>query len=152
ISTYNYFGGAIGGPAIRNKTFFFFDFLRTTDHRGLLNRFQLPTADFRSGDFGAALANPKSISSSYSGPVAVYDPTSGRPDGSGRTPFALNQIPSSQISPIAQKLLALIPLPNLSGYGTNFTQNGNLIRESNSFDTKIDHNPTANDRVAVRYS
>src|SRR6185312_17412758 len=73
----NYFGGTIGGPIIKNKTFFFYDFLRTTDHRGLLNRFQLPTNDFRNGDFSAALTNPRSISSSYTGPVAVYDPLSG---------------------------------------------------------------------------
>src|SRR3954470_14675693 len=124
VSTYNYFGGSIGGPVIKNKTFFFFDFLRTTDHRGLLNRFQLPTLDFRAGDFSRALTNPASISSSYRGPVVVYDPLSGRPDGSGRVPFVGNVIPDSRISPIARRILALIPSPNLAGYGTNFVQNG----------------------------
>src|SRR3954464_15935247 len=119
VSTYNYFGGSIGGPVIKNKTFFFFDFLRTTDHRGLLNRFQLPTLDFRAGDFSRALTNPASISSSYRGPVVVYDPLSGRPDGSGRVPFVGNVIPDSRISPIAKRILALIPAPNLAGYGTN---------------------------------
>jgi len=152
VTTYNQFGGVIGGPVIRNRTFFFFDYQRTTDHRGLLNRFQLPTADFRSGDFSAALTNPKAISSSYTSPVVVYDPLTGKPDGSGRTPFDQNRIPLARISPIGQKLLALIPSPNLPGYGTNYTQNGKLIRESNSLDTKIDENPTANDRVAIRYS
>src|SRR3954453_16106959 len=96
VSTYNYFGGSIGGPVIKNKAFFFFDFLRTTDHRGLLNRFQLPTAGFRAGDFSRALTDPRSISSSYSGPVVVYDPLSTtRTDGSGRLPFAGNIIPEN---------------------------------------------------------
>jgi Carboxypeptidase regulatory-like domain len=152
VSTYNYFGGTIGGPVIKNKTFFFFDFLRTTDHRGLLNRFQLPTNDFRNGDFSAALTNPRAISSSYTGPVVVYDPLTGRPDGSGRTAFPGNRIPDSRISPIARRILALIPAPNLAGYGTNFVQNGLFVRESNSMDIKIDHNAGERDRFAIRYS
>jgi hypothetical protein len=152
VSTYNYFGGTIGGPIRKNTTFFFFDFLRTTDHRGLLNRFQLPTMDFRNGDFSAALTNPRSISSSYTDAVVVYDPLTGQPDGSGRTPFTGNRIPDSRISPIAKKILALIPAPNLAGYGTNFVQNGNIVRESNSLDTKIDHNAGEKDRISVRYS
>jgi len=153
VSAYNYFGGTIGGPVFKNKTFFFFDFLRTTDHRGLLNRFQLPTSDFRAGDFSRALTDPRSISSSYSGPVVVYDPLSTtRTDGSGRIPFVNNRIPDSRISPIARRLLGMIPGPNLPGYGTNFTQNGSLIRNSNSMDIKVDHNASEKDRFAVRYS
>jgi hypothetical protein len=152
VTTYNYFGGTIGGPVWKNKAFFFFDYLRTTDHRGLLNRFQLPTDDFRAGNFSKALSNPSSISSSYKGPVVVYDPSTGLSDGSGRTPFAGNIIPAARISPIAQSLLALIPSPNLPGYGTNFIENGSLIRDSNSFDVKVDYNATENDRFAFRYS
>ncbi|MDQ6705797.1 MAG: TonB-dependent receptor, partial [Acidobacteriota bacterium] len=150
--TYNYFGGTVGGPVIRNKTFFFFDYLRTTDRRGQVNRFVLPTNDFRSGDFSLALTNPKAISSGYSAPVVVYDPRTGNPDGSGRTVFPGNIIPDSRISPIAKKLLALIPQPNLPGYGTNFSQNGGLRRDVNSMDIKVDHNATDHDRASVRYS
>ena len=152
VTTYNYFGGTIGGPVIKNKTFFFFDYLRTTDRRGQINRFVIPTPDFRAGDFSAAITNPKAISSGYSGPVAVYDPLTGNPDGSGRTPFSGNQIPDSRISPISKKLLALIPAPNLGGYGTNFSQNSTFSRDVNSMDIKIDHNATERDRIAVRYS
>jgi hypothetical protein len=152
VSTYNYFGGTIGGPVIKNKTFFFFDFLRTTDHRGILNRFQLPTTDFRNGDFSLALTNPRAISSSYTAPVVVYDPLTGRPDGSGRTAFPGNRIPENRISPISRRILELIPTPNLAGYGTNYVQNGAFIRESNSLDIKIDHNAGEKDRFAIRYS
>jgi outer membrane receptor protein involved in Fe transport len=151
VTTYNYFGGTVGGPVIKNKTFFFFDYLRTTDRRGQINRFVLPTADFRQGDFSLALTNPKAISSGYSSAVAVYDPATGNPDGSGRSVFPGNKIPAARISPIPLKLLALIPQPNLGGYGTNFSQNSTFSRDVNSMDIKIDHNASDKNRFAVRY-
>ncbi|MBV9084281.1 MAG: carboxypeptidase regulatory-like domain-containing protein, partial [Acidobacteriaceae bacterium] len=40
----NYFGGTIGGPIIKNKMFFFFDFLRTTDHESQFQRLAVPSA------------------------------------------------------------------------------------------------------------
>jgi len=51
-------------------------------------------------------------------------------------------------------VLSLIPSPNISGAGTgtNYDQNGSLLKHSNNFDVKIDHNQTNNDRLSVRYS
>jgi hypothetical protein len=43
LTVYNYFGGTIGGPVIKNKTFFFGDYLRVTDHRGQTDRLTIPS-------------------------------------------------------------------------------------------------------------
>ncbi|MBI3208491.1 MAG: TonB-dependent receptor [Candidatus Solibacter usitatus] len=139
ITTYNYFGGTFGGPIRKNRTFFFGDILRITDYRGQGNRFQIPTADFRSGNFSG-------------GPTIIYDPNTGNPDGTARTPFAGQQIPDSRISSFSKKILALVPGTNLPGYGTNFDKNTTLVKTTSSFDVKIDHNHSEKDRISGRYS
>ena len=48
-------------------------------------------------------------------PNPVYDPATGNGDGSGRTPFPGNLIPSGRIAPAALKLEAITPLPNVAG-------------------------------------
>ncbi|MBM3811655.1 MAG: TonB-dependent receptor [Acidimicrobiia bacterium] len=139
VTTYNYVGGTLGGPIVRNKTFYFGDYLRIWDRRGQGNRFTLPTGQFRNGDFSGAT-------------TLIYDPATGVPDGARRQPFAGNRLPASRITPLSQKVMALVPLPNLPGTGVNFDQNSVLSKDTDSFDVKIDHNQTENDRITVRYS
>jgi outer membrane receptor protein involved in Fe transport len=159
-STYNYYGGTIGGPIIKNKTFFFFDLLRIDDHRGQFNRLTVPTDGFRVGDFSAAGVN-------------IYNPYTGNLDGTGRTQFQCdasgnplipnaqgiqatgtpcNKIPAQLISPIANKLIALVPHANLSGLTNNYTHNTLFTKANTAFDVKIDHNLRKNDRLAFRFS
>lgn len=143
-TTYNYYGANLGGPIFKNKTFFFMDFLRISDHRGQFNTFTLPTADFRSGDFSAS-------------PTVIYDPATGNPDGSGRQQIScngrLNVICPNRISPIARNILALVPLPpSGAGFSANFRENTHFRKTTNSFDVKIDHNISQKDRLSYRYS
>jgi outer membrane receptor protein involved in Fe transport len=141
-TTYNYYGGTIGGPIIKNKTFFFFDLLRISDIRGQFNQLTVPTDAFRNGDFR--------------GSNNIYDPTTGNANGTGRQQFSFagnaNVIDPARISPIAKKILALIPHANLPGLTNNYTQNTQLRKTPNSFDVKLDHNLRVNDRLAFRFS
>ena len=52
----NQFGGTVGGPIRKNKTFFFFD-LQFTSQRGTqpFTNFTVPIAEFRQGDFSRIL-------------------------------------------------------------------------------------------------
>ena len=141
-TTYNYYGGTIGGPIIKDKTFFFFDLLRISDIRGQFNQQSVPTDAFRNGDFR--------------GQPPIYDPTTGNPNGTGRAQFScngvLNVICPNRITPITQNVLALIPHANRSGLTNNYVQNTQLRKTPNSFDVKIDHNFRPIDRLAFRYS
>jgi len=143
VTTYNYYGGNFGGPIRRNRTFFFGDFLQIKDRRGDGFIISVPTTPFRAGDFSSVLPR-----------VVIYDPTTGSRDtGVGRQPFANNRIPDSRISPIAQKILALAPLPNLgSDIINNYASSTSRIKDSNSFDIKVDHQQTDKDRFSARYS
>ena len=135
-------GFTLGGPMKRNKLFFFGDFVRTNDDSGRLTRDNVPEAAFRNGDFSSA-------------PTKIYDPLTGNPDGTGRTPFPNNQIPSDRISPIAKRLLDQIPLPNIPGArpgAVNFEQPYVREKRTNQGDVKITYQLAANDLVSVRYS
>jgi hypothetical protein len=144
VTTYNYYGFNLGGPIRKNKTFIFGDYLGLKDRRGDSYVLTVPNQDYRNGDFSSALSSG----------VVIYNPLTGDPKtGAGRQPFANNKVPDTLISPIAKKILAMIPLPN---NGTQLTNNyaTSTVRkkDSESFDIKVDHNQTEKDRFSARYS
>ncbi len=141
--TYNYFGGSVSGPIIRNRTFFFGDYLRIEDHSSNNDRLTVPTAAQRNGDLSA-----------FSAPI--YDPATGDPKtGIGRTQFPGNIIPLNRINPISLKILGIIPAPNLGAPGAltqNYFVNSPFFRNTDQFDVKVDHNQSERDRFSIRYS
>jgi hypothetical protein len=141
-TTYLQSGFTLGGPIVRNKLFFFGDYVRTTDDSGRITRADLPEVSFRTGDFSAA-------------PTIIYDPATGNADGTGRTPFPNNQIPDNRISPIAKRILANVPLPNLPGVplgGTNYEIPYVREKRTNQYDLKVTTQLTPGNNLAVRYS
>jgi hypothetical protein len=144
-STYNYYGGNVGGPIIHDKLFIFGDYLHVSDSQGQFNTITVPTAAYRNGDFSGAT-------------TPVYDPLTGNADGTNRTQFSYqgqaNVIDPKRISPIAKSILAMIPLPNVPGAGTasNYTANTRYTRSANSFDLKADDNLRGQDHLSLRYS
>lgn len=136
LSIYNNFGATIGGPIKKNKLFYFLSYDGTRQRQSLPGFYSVPTADQRVGNFSA-----------FS--TVIYDPNTGNPDGTGRTPFAGNQIPTNRLDPIALKLQSYYPLPNVPGGATlnNYYAAGGPILSRNYFDAKI--NLTVSDREAV---
>src|SRR5690606_10756364 len=131
-----------GGPIVRNKLFFFGDYVRTADDSGRITRVTLPDEAFRNGDFSAAA-------------TTIYDPATGNPDGTGRVPFPNNQIPADRISPIARRILEQVPLPNIPGARlgtTNFEAPYVREKRTNQFDIKITSQLSIADHLSVRYS
>jgi Carboxypeptidase regulatory-like domain len=136
---YNYVGGQVSGPIVKNRTFFFGDYLRIMDHRYNGDRYTLPTPQARGGNL-----------SEYG--TTIYDPLTGSADGTGRQPFPGNTIPDARIDPISKKILGLVPDPNLSGLTQNYFALIPFTRDTDQFDVKVDHNQTDNDRFSMRYS
>ena len=139
--TNNYYGATVGGPIRKNSTFFFGDFLRYSNHQSSFNLFTVPTVAFRNGDLSGS-------------PTPIYDPATGTATGTGRQQFTGNQIPTSRFSPVAQNLLALIPLPNIPGGGetNNYQVNTGFSQDTNTFDIKLDQKIGASDQLSYRYS
>ena len=141
---YNYVGGNLGGPIRKNKMFIFGDYLRTMDHEANTNNVTIPPNQWRTGDLSGAAQ-------------IVYDPTTGNPlDGTGRTPFPGNIIPTDRINPISSAIMGLIAPTNesykLSAPSNNYFALLPFNRTVDSFDVKMDYNLSDKDRLSGRFS
>jgi len=127
------FGGSLGGPVARNRTFFFVDYEHTRLREGITQVTTVPTAQERAGDFSQ---------SAFPRPA---DPSTGQP-----LPGA--QIPGFFQNPIGAAIAALYPLPNRSTPFANFVSSPTLRDDVHQFDGKVEHNLTGGLRLTARYS
>jgi hypothetical protein len=137
---WNQFGGSAGGPIVRDKLFYFGDYQGVRSRVGDARRETIPIQAFRDGDFSLLPNNP------------VFDPLTGAADGSGRSQFSNNMIPSSRFDPAAKKLIELAPLPTLSGFDRNFARPTSTVIDTNQFGSRVDYNHSDNTRVFTRYT
>jgi len=162
ILRYNQFGGTVGGPVWKNKTFFFFD-TQLTRRRGTraFTNLNVPIEAFKRGDF-SSLLGPQVGTDALGRPVfrnQVFDPATARTvlDASGREvvvrdPFPNNQIPSFRFSPAAVKLQELYPTPQINGPAANYNFFGATQLNQYEYDIKIDHHFSQKDKIMGRYS
>ena len=141
---YNYVGGNLGGPIRKNKMFLFGDYLRVMDHEANTNLVTIPPNTWRTGDLSQ-------------GAQIIYDPATGNPlDGTGRTPFAGNQIPTSRINTISAAILGLLPPTNesfnIAKPANNYYALLPYQKTTDSFDEKLDYNLSEKDRISERFS
>jgi len=136
------FGGSLGGPIQKDKVFFFGDYQGLRSTIGGSRLLTVPTAAARAGDLSAYGVN-------------IFDPLSGATPAQ-RAQFAGNVIPARQLSPQAQAILKLIPLPNRPGSdnGTrdNFVASASEPFNDNTFDGRIDDRISERLNVFGRYS
>jgi hypothetical protein len=135
----NQFGGTLGGPVRQNKLFYFVSYEGTRQDRQVPRTLSVPTQAVRNGNFNAT-------------GTTVYDPFTGNPDGTGRTPFPGNVIPQSRISEVAKKLIAHWPLPNLPGEMNNYFIQPRFLFNRWTVDSKVNWNATTRLQIFGRYS
>ncbi len=138
---YKQFGGALGGPIKKDRTFFFLNYEGT--RQGSPNNFlaTVPLPGWKTGDFTSAR-------DSQGRQVIVYDPltTRANPDAPGkfiRDAFPGNKIPGDRIHPISANVAKYYPDPNLPGqvFGqvNNYLKTGKNVNKQDGWFTRIDH-------------
>ncbi|MBM3782043.1 MAG: carboxypeptidase regulatory-like domain-containing protein [Acidobacteria bacterium] len=145
----NTYGGSLGGPVRRNRTFFFAGFQGNNIDEGLTTVLTVPTALMRQGIFTESFPGAPA--------TTIFDPATTRVDPTTgqliRDPFPGNQIPADRISPIGRALVELLPLPTrMDRLGGNFLANPVKTLNDYQGDLRIDHNFSNSDRIFARYS
>jgi outer membrane receptor protein involved in Fe transport len=136
---YNQFGANIGGPILRNKVFFFFDYAGLRTEQGQTLFAYLPTAAERAGDFSQ---------DSYT----LYDPETYNPQTGAIHPFPGNKIPAARITNFSNLYLGYYPLPTGSVIANdNYQTNASNTTTYDSYLGRIDYNISANDTIYGTY-
>ena len=142
----NQFGGVLGGPLRRDRSFFFVDYQGQRQHIGRTVISTVPTLLQRQGVFTEAIGGRV---------PAVYDPATTVPDGTGgfaRTAFSNGTIPQDRLDPVALALLARYPLPTAAGTANNYERVGREVDDQDQMDVRIDQKLSARDQLFGRLS
>src|SRR5215469_3963657 len=173
----NQFGGTLGGPIRKKKTFFFVDGEQKDQLHGIPFQGLVPTAAMRTGDFsadnfgkpvsGTVIFNPNMTIPGLtpsSPPITTpfYCDASGKaippnPDGSQTQVAggsACNKIPSQFFNSIGQQLIGKYPLP-IPGYnvnGNNFQNEPVRSLYETKLDVRLDNTFSGADSLFTRFS
>jgi hypothetical protein len=169
----NQFGGSVGGPIRKNKTFFFVDGEQKYQLHGIPFTGLVPSMAMRTGDFsadpfgngisGLTIVNPNMIGASTD-PANfpnVYFQCDGNgnalpsnPDGSQPQGIPCNKIPSGLINNIGQAMMNLYPVPNANNASAGFNFVNVPVRQldETKFDGRLDHTFSAKDTLFGRFS
>ena len=149
VVQWNNFGGTVGGPIIKDKLFFFADFMGTINNtpRTALTNNVIPTP-YLSGNFADLCTSQGAtfVAGVCSNPIyQLYRPSSNT-SASARQPFLNNQVPIS--SSVASKIVSspeFAQQQQQSYFTSGFIHNW-------QGDLKIDWHPTQRDTISGRYS
>jgi hypothetical protein len=147
----NEFGGFVGGPIVKNKTFFFYDQEFLKQRQQLFQQTAVPTAAMWAGDFS-------NMTDTSGDKFTIYNPYSTAANGA-RAPFPNNVIPTSLLNAqVLNGFKSVTPLPsgpNASAnpwIGENFQTFYPQNTDTNSITGRLDEVFSERDNLSVRFT
>jgi hypothetical protein len=161
----NQFGGSLGGPIRKDKTFFFVDYQAKRQRHGIVSTGLVPTSammsgDFRSSPLGVPLVNPYATGADPAfqcvpGTENLPTPTPEPVDPATGMQTAgkdCSVVPPALFDPAGAQLIRLYPGSNASSSGFNFTNAPVRALNEGEFDIRLDHNFSSKDSIFARFS
>jgi len=156
-------GFSIGGPFLKNKLFGFGDYQAFRENQPINPYFlTVPTALMRQGNF-SELLNNSAVEGQFTEPYCLIH--QGVPssqyvkDGQLYNPMNCQPIPGDNIAAAgipenaaALKYFNAYPAPIRAGVVNNFLAHEQQFTHYNTFDVRLDWDPTQNDQAFVRFS
>ncbi len=151
--TQNQYGFQVGGPVIKDKTFFYVSWEQYRQRTGSPFTTSIPAAGMTTGNFSALCPGGFNGAGVCNDPAGqIYDPFSTDAAGN-RKPYAGDIIPASEFSTAGSKLLAqYYPAPNLPGTVNNYLSAAPAGGNTNEFVARGDQNIGSNTHVFGRFA
>jgi len=178
----NQFGGSLGGPIQKDKTFFFVDYQAKMQRKGVTFTGFVPSTAMMTpdsnGDYDFTL-DPSGLARPGFAPKAPPINSNGFPNirnpFAGSSPFqclpgtniaepvnlgdgtqsagaSCNVIPAALINSIGAKVIQLYPTPNASAPGFNYVNVPVRRLNEGTWDVRLDHNFSSKDTAFARFS
>ncbi len=164
----NQFGGSIGGPIKKDKTFFFLDYQAKMERRGVPFTGFVPTTGMTTPDangnydFSGAptLAGGGFLNNPFGNIPFQCVPGTSTPepvnpaDGTQTAGAACNIVPAGVVNPVGAKVMQLYPTPNAPANAIGYNYVNEPVRRLNegTWDIRLDHNFSSKDSVFARFS
>jgi hypothetical protein len=131
----NQFGGAVGGPILHDRLFFFGDYEGNRQVQATYATATIPTDLQRQGIFQTTAGAP----------VPLRNPITG-------TVYANGIVPQTDWTPLATLVIAALPAPNVAGFSNNFASFPRATLTDDKGDGRLDYILSTKTAIFGRYS